>query len=111
MSSLHLYETMSGLTGQMVDAARAEDWDRLCELEKEVAGLRDRLASEDPITAPQGLSDSALRAQKLTLIRRMLDDDRTVRSYTEPWMESVRSFLAAGTRTRNVRMAYQAFGE
>ena len=108
--SLQLYESMSQLTAAMVQAAQANDWDRLCELEHEVAQLRDRLLVEDPVAQPAPL-DARSRARKLALIQRMLEDDRNIRSYTEPWMDSVRRFLGAGRREQSVRMAYTAFGQ
>ena len=44
MSALKLYETLSGISGDMVLAAEVGDWDRLIELERTVAEL-ERLAS------------------------------------------------------------------
>ena len=108
--SLQLYESMSELTANMVVAAREQDWDRLCELEREVAALRERLMIADPVGAPMQL-DPQSRERKLSLIRRMLDDDRSIRSYTEPWMDSVRRLLSSGRREQSVRMAYNAHAQ
>ena len=105
MSALRLYETMSDVSTRMVEAARANDWDRLTALEQDVARLRDVLAANDPRSAPAPLSPEE-RARKVQLIHRILADDAEVRSYTEPWMNCVSKYLGAGARSRNVRQAY-----
>ena len=110
MDSIKLYETMSGLTQQMVAAARAGNWDRLGELERDVAALRNQLSIADPVSKPLAPTEAQTRARKVELIQRMLADDREIRSYTEPWMSSVRRLLFGDARARNVRMAYQSPG-
>ncbi|HEX5127270.1 MAG TPA: flagellar protein FliT [Rhodocyclaceae bacterium] len=108
MDSLSVYEIMSGLTRQMVDAAHDDRWDRLGELEREVAMLRDRLITEDPLDAAPLQMDARARARKVELIQGMLADDREIRSYTEPWMRSVRNLLYGNAKERIVRMAYSS---
>ena len=49
MSSLALLQQMSAYSTEMVDAARANDWDRLSRLERQVASLRDRLGVEEEL--------------------------------------------------------------
>jgi flagellar protein FliT len=105
MTALRLYETMCDVSTQMVEAARANDWDRLTNLEQDVARLRDTLAANDSQPAPAPLSPEE-RARKVQLIRRILADDAEVRSCTEPWMNNVRKYLGAGARSRSVRQAY-----
>jgi flagellar protein FliT len=95
MSSLALLKEMSQYSHQMVDAARANDWDRLSRLERQVASLRDRLGVEDALHLPnrhRRLSDDE-RQQRVKLINRILDDDREVRVHTQPWLENVRQLL------------------
>lgn len=108
MSSLALLEQMSNYSTEMVDAARANDWDRLSRLERQVASLRDRIGVEEALAfpgRPKRMSDEE-RQKKVALIRRILDDDKEVRVHTEPWMDNVRQLLSGGTRARNVRKAY-----
>lgn len=104
MSSLVLYESMSTLSAQMVEAAAACDWDRLVALEQDCAGLARHLESDGE---PKPLSE-AERARKRDLIRRILAADAEVRRHAEPWMEQVRQFLGGGARERSVRRAYGA---
>jgi flagellar protein FliT len=106
MNGIGLYETMCEISGRMVQAARTNDWDQLVALEQDVAHLRDALNSctdrsslSVPLTPEQ-------RKRKLQLILRILADDAEVRRHTAPWMESVKRFLGAGSRSRNVRQAY-----
>lgn len=86
---VELYEEICLLSSRMVEAARARDWDKLIELERDVIRLRSRL-----ITTPE---DSELLAADLArkhrLIQRILEDDAEVRRHTEPWMERMRQFL------------------
>lgn len=104
MNTLALYESMSAISAQMVEAATACDWDRLSALEKDCASLARHLeANGEPIR----LSD-AEKMRKRDLIRRILADDAEVRRHTEPWMEQVRQFLGGGARERSMRRAYGA---
>ncbi|MBK8335984.1 MAG: flagellar protein FliT [Sterolibacteriaceae bacterium] len=106
MSTLNLYETLSDISEHMVRAAEVGDWDRLGELERRVAGLRSGLALADAQTR---LTESE-RERKVHLIKRILADDRKVRSYTEPWMDHVRRFLGDTAPGSNVRSSYSAAG-
>lgn len=106
MSALDLYETLSGLSADMLIAAETGDWDRLVELERTVARLRNRLSTEDA----QARLTEAERERKVDLIKRILADDRRIRSYTEPWMEHVRRFLGEDITGRGIRASYSAAG-
>lgn len=102
---LSIYERMGELTTRMVGAARDNDWDHLCELERELAGLRDWLKRYD--SAPARL-DETERQRKVQLIKTMLADDREIRRHTEPWMEDVRKLIASGSRARSLEATYGA---
>lgn len=101
-TQLSLYQEMGILSTRMVEAARAQDWDTLINLEHSVAALRDSLLNEDDNS---NLSSSALKL-KSELIQRILADDAEVRRHTEPWMEQVRKFLGSGAKQRQVEQAY-----
>lgn len=106
MDGIGLYETMSEISARMVQAARNSDWNQLVALEQDVAHLRDTLTQPGGRDRPAAVLTPEQRARKLQLIHRILADDAEVRRHTEPWMDSVRRFLGAGTRSRNVRQAY-----
>ncbi len=101
-AQIEIYEQMSALSARMVEAARANDWDQLIDLEQSVASLRKSLMSEADNAAPTALDT----AKKRTLIQRILQDDAEVRRHTEPWMEEVRRFLTGDARKRRVDQAY-----
>lgn len=106
-SQIEMYQDMSALSAQMVDAATANDWDRLISLEQAVAALRDTLMTMEATNNNAGLSDGDINL-KAALIRRILDDDAEVRRHTEPWMEQVRQFLGGPARRQQVERAYGA---
>ena len=101
-SQIQLYKQMSRLSTRMVRAARASDWDRLIELEREVAALRDALGENAVLDVTAG--DVGLDAEvgeKRRLIQLILQDDAEVRRHTEPWMEKVRMFLGQDHQRQN----------
>lgn len=104
-NTLPLYENMQRLSSEMLAAARLNDWDRLCLLERETAELREQLTRNDPFERQPTL-DEASKARKISLIRQILADDREIRSHTEPWMESVKTLLAGNSRQRALNSAY-----
>ncbi len=89
---LETYEQISVLSASMVAAARAGDWERLLELEHQVALLADTLAGDGDRLAAVDASRKAI------LIQQILDDDAEIRRHTEPWMERVRAYLGTGYR-------------
>jgi flagellar protein FliT len=105
-AQIEIYEQMCALSTRMVEAARANDWQRLIDLEHAVAGLRDTLMQE----ADSGSADPREADRKRELIQRILKDDAEVRRHTEPWMEQVRRFLSGNVRKRRVDQAYGAGG-
>lgn len=105
-AQIEIYEQMSALSARMVEAARAEDWERLIDLERSVSGLRESLARD----AEDASADPREAERKRDLIRRILRDDAEVRRHTEPWMEQVRQFLTGGARKQRVDRAYGAGG-
>jgi flagellar protein FliT len=108
MSSTNLtrYKAVSALSARMLDAARANDWDHLSALEQEVATLMQVAKEEDATSHTHYMENESLRLEKVALIQQILADDREIRSYTEPWMESVRALLSEGSRKRAVNNMY-----
>ncbi len=102
-SQIELYEEISSLSASMVEAAKANDWDRLSVLEREISLLRESLMSGE-----ESLLDSADVERKRALIHQILQDDAEIRQHTEPWMEHVRQYLGNQTRRRMVVNAYAA---
>lgn len=103
-TQIDLYEEICALSQRMVNAAQANDWNSLVELEHRVAVLRNEL-----ITSDESLSLSTPELlHKHGLIQQILEDDAEIRRHTEPWMERVRQFLGAQNRHHQVQHAYAA---
>jgi flagellar protein FliT len=89
---ISLYENLSRLTRQMLEAARGQDWDRMRQLEQACAREIARLHQDAPLPALSG----EMRARKLRILQRILADDREIRSITEPWMDQLSLLLNGG---------------
>ncbi len=94
-NSVGIYENVAGITKQMLQAAKQQDWDGLAVLEQtcaaEIAGLK---LQEDDFT----LEDEAY-SRKLASIKSILADDREIRDIILPWMVRLDS-LANGVHTK-----------
>lgn len=99
---LEIYEQMCALSARMAEAARANDWEHLIELERAVARLRDTLLQDGGV-AEETPIDAERRRE---LIRRILAHDAEVRRHTEPWMEKLRRFLTGHVRKQHSDRAY-----
>ena len=103
-SQINIYKEICTLSAQMVEAARAGDWEQLVSLERNVATLRDGLVGdEDNISLSLQELD-----QKHYLIQRILEDDAEIRRHTEPWMERVRRFLGGRPTHERVERTYSS---
>lgn len=102
-SQIDTYKQICAISAQMVEAARANDWDQLVDLERNVASLRDELAHEEDLNASLSTQELDL---KHGLIQRILDDDAEIRLHTEPWMEQVRRFLGGRSTRQRVERSY-----
>ncbi len=100
-SQIELYRQMSVFSARMVRAARASDWDRLIELERDVAALRDALQERFELEVSE-----IETGEKRRLIRSILKDDAEVRRHTEPWMEKVRMFLGQDHQRPNLEIPF-----
>lgn len=101
-NTIALYEQLAQLTRQMLDAAQHDDWDRLVALETQCSQKVQTLRSQQP--AP--LLSDALREQKVSLINRILADDRAIRCLTEPWMTRLAILINSTGTERKLSRAY-----
>lgn len=106
MNSLSLFESMATTSATMRDAARANDWDRLATLEREMATVRDELMRIEPNGQQAETLTEAERLRKAALAAEMLENDREIRRHVEPWLASTRKLLSGSSRERAVRAAY-----
>ncbi len=97
---LGVYGSIATVTGQMVDAAKSSDWDRLVALEHDCRALIETLKHSGA-----GARENAQFTQsKIALIRKVLADDAEIRRHTEPSLARLESLLhSAGNERRLVR--------
>ena len=97
-----VYETVAGLTKQMLLAAKQQDWDSLIELEadcaKHVATLK---VTESALPLP-----SDIHARKLASIKSILADDREIRNIVSPWMVRLNSLMGSIHMENKLTRAY-----
>jgi len=101
---LDLYVSISVKTGEMVEAARASDWDRLVLLEQDCRGLTDALRQADTSQA----EGRQFTQRKFELLRKALADDAKVRECTEPWMHHLTQYLGSARQQHRLQSAYGA---
>ena len=97
-----VYEAMTVLTEQMVQAASAGDWDQLIVLEQQCAAKVNLLKASEPPAPLVGES----RHRKVEAIRKMLDDDRKIRDLTTPWMAKLSALINNTGAERRLASAY-----
>jgi flagellar protein FliT len=97
------YKSISILTGEMVVAARAGDWDELTELEQICRSKVETLKMmKEGITM-----NSDGKKEKVEVIKKILADDARIRELTEPWMTSLHAILSANHKGKMVDKAYK----
>ncbi len=96
------YQCLSGITGQMREAAIGGEWDRLISLEKECKRKVEEIKPHDVAANPEE------RAQKLALLKKILADDADIRSRTETWMEQLQRIMQSARSEQRLQQSYLA---
>jgi flagellar protein FliT len=99
---IEIYETIAGLTGRMLTAARAGQWELLSELEAQCSKQVNSLKT----AAPQPVLSETARQKKTRIIRRILQDDRDIRELTMPWMSQLAAIINSKGAERRLSQAY-----
>ena len=101
---IETYEAILAVTAQMLDAARAADWNLLVKREQEcrqlVANLMNTRIENEIVLEPQ------VRKRKVEIIRKVLADDAEIRNLTEPWMQRLQHLLTSVGQERKLHAAY-----
>jgi flagellar protein FliT len=101
LEAIAAFKSISAFTGEMTDAARAGEWEKLAALERRCAMVAAALKAAPPVQlSPE------LQREKVELIHKILADDAEIRKYTEPWMRKVQTFLGSTGMTRRLQQAY-----
>ena len=101
---ISLYETVSEITGQMLQAAQSRDWENLAALESHCASQIQCLKDSEPVTPLSG----TVRARKVAIIHQILADDREIRNLVTPWMAELASLINSTGASRKLSAAYGA---
>ncbi len=96
------YEAIAKVVGEMLNAARADQWNTLIQLQDQYTALVDSLR---PVDASFDL-DEAQRARKHELIRRILADDAAIRDLITPRLARLSALLASSRHTRALQEMY-----
>ncbi len=104
---LSQYAAMAGITGQMLAAARAEDWDGLAALETQCSALVSALQQDDALAAMSALTPQQ-RQQNAALIGQMLADDGEIRSLIAARMTHLSNQMHSASTERKLSRVYGA---
>ena len=99
---ISIYETVSDITGQMLEAARTRDWENLAQLESHCASHVRTLKESEPSLPLTGEK----RAKKIQIIHRIMAHDREIRNLTEPWMAELAALMHNAGTERKLSRAY-----
>ncbi|MHB1216226.1 MAG: flagellar protein FliT [Thiobacillus sp.] len=99
---LTTYESLSELTGSMLNAASEGEWDHLAALEQRCRGYVGSLME----AAPLPLNENEQRA-KIAIIRTILQNDAKIRALTEPRLHALQQNLHM---TRSGQRGVDAYG-
>ena len=99
---LSTYESLSALTGSMLDAAEHGEWDHLVELEQRCKTYVGSLME----AAPVRLNETEQRA-RIAIIRTILQNDAKIRALTEPRLHELQQRLSM---TRTAQRSVEAYG-
>lgn len=100
---LTTYESLSELTGTMLNAARQGEWDELAALEQRCRGYVGNLMQ----AAPVRLNETEQRA-KVSIIRAILQNDAKIRALTEPRLHELQQQLSTMRTGQRSIEAYSA---
>ncbi|MDR0633859.1 MAG: flagellar protein FliT [Azoarcus sp.] len=104
--SLQEGRALLALYESMLEMARARDWERLAEIERQAAAIRDAASARSQGPAETGPPEAGEIKALAELLIRIQILDREIRGYIEPAREQARQQLTAEVKSRAVRAAY-----
>jgi flagellar protein FliT len=96
---LQHYQVIATLSAQMLDKARAQQWDDLVALGEQYRDAVERLRALGP------LDDDQKNARR-ELLTHILDNDASIRQLTSPELDRLSHLLGSFKRQRSVLQAY-----
>lgn len=92
---LSYYEAIEKASADMVEAARAGDWDHVIKLEGACVLLISQLKNAARIDA-LSVEESQLKSR---IMRRVLVNDAEIRHLAEPWLEDIEQLMHGKPKT------------
>jgi flagellar protein FliT len=102
---LSYYEAIERASAEMLDAARAGNWDEVVKLEGACVLLISQLkhAAQQPAPAPAAQAADARTTEaarlKSRIMQRILVNDAEIRQLAEPWLQELDDALAGRRQT------------
>jgi flagellar protein FliT len=106
---LAAYSAAWNATQRMLQAARAEQWDALIELEQGRDGLLAQLMQAQAPTQTKASVDPQQAAETARLIRNILAADQQIQGLTRAWMDEINGVLGSVQAEKKLLKAYDAF--
>ena len=103
---MHYYQAIEKASQDMLDAARAGNWDHVLKLEGACALLISQLKTS---AARQPLGEDEMQF-KSRIMQRILINDAEIRQLAEPWLDNLDELLAGRTKTVHGTAGRQADG-
>jgi len=100
---ISIYENVADITAQMVNAALDNDWQLLAKLE---ARCSDQVQAIKDDPTPVEL-ERAEHEKKVSVIKKILADDRKIRDITQPRMAQLGEMMRRSSTQRKLARAYQ----
>ena len=95
-SLLHYYQAIEKASQDMLQAARAGNWDQVLKLEGACALLISQLKQAAASEKPLGSDEAQFKSR---IMQRILVNDAEVRQLAEPWLDELDELLAGRTQT------------
>lgn len=95
------YQCLSDITGEMREAASAGNWDDLIAMEKRCALVVAAIKPRDVMP-----SDKDERKRKISLIQKILADDKAIRDCTEPWLHRLEQIMKSTRSEQRLQQSY-----
>jgi flagellar protein FliT len=102
MDIITLYEAMSANTGEMLTAARAEDWEALAVLEAGRSAYEQALKDQEQ----QQVLSNPQREHVINIIQKILEDDLDILRLTKARMAQLSSLMNSAKTERKLSDTY-----
>lgn len=101
LEMLAIYQDVLGISSEMADAARQNEWDKLVELEVQRAGLMQKMMDSEAIELPDEMAEKVAG-----IIRRTLELDAETKELTQLWMGELTQIINSVDAEKKLNNVY-----